>query len=103
LIGPNIEATEAVPIYINGKKIIAGTSSDRFDCVNILGMDYIIDLKHLRYDLLGINKMNPIIEFWKTMIFITNQTISSFYFLLNKIIMLTLNTKNFKCNQNDWQ
>lgn len=63
LVGPNIEILPNTPIFINGEKITVGISSHRFGCVNILGMDFIIAIKELKYCLPGMGQQSVTINF----------------------------------------
>jgi hypothetical protein len=49
LTGPEIEITDNTAIFINGKETIVGISSHHFESVNIIGMDFLMATKELKY------------------------------------------------------
>lgn len=63
LVGPNIEILGNTWVFINGKEILVSISSHRFDCVNILGMDFLMAAKELKYCLPGMDQQSVTINF----------------------------------------
>ena len=61
-MGPSIEAIETLPVFINGEKILVGTSSHHFDSVNILGMDFLMARRELRYYFPGMGKSHSVLS-----------------------------------------
>ena len=63
MVGANIEILGNAAVFINGKETLVGISSHRFDCVNILGMDYLMLRKELKYNLLGMDQQKVTLNF----------------------------------------
>jgi hypothetical protein len=62
-VGPEKEIMTNMSVIINGEKIVVGVSSHKIAFMNILGMDFMMKTKQLKYSLPGMFSQTVTLEF----------------------------------------